>query len=76
MSPCVDLDEDAIAAGPCRNANLNQIPKSRLDTVHADAFPYLRQMKQNEKAFDVVVLDPPKLIPTRGFVCRGTGQIL
>ncbi len=61
---CVDLDEDAIALAQ-RNANMNKIPRDTFDTVHADTFPYLRQMRDNGKTFDVVVLDPPKLIPTR-----------
>lgn len=55
---CVDLDEDAVALAR-RNADLNQ---ARIQTVHADAFGYLRQMRLNGRSFDVVVLDPPKLI--------------
>lgn len=54
----VDLDEDAIALAR-ENANLNQ---SRLNLVHADAFAYLRQMIQNRRQYDVVVLDPPKFV--------------
>jgi 23S rRNA (cytosine1962-C5)-methyltransferase len=61
---CVDLDEDAIALAQ-RNANLNKVPRGTLSTVHSDVFPYLRQMQGGSKRFDVVVLDPPKLIATR-----------
>jgi 23S rRNA (cytosine1962-C5)-methyltransferase len=57
----VDLDEAAIAQAK-RNANLNQ---ARLKFVHTDAFAYARQMQQNGEKWDVVVLDPPKLIFTR-----------
>lgn len=57
----VDLDEEAIAQAR-RNANLNQV---RIRWVHADAFAYARQMQQNGKRWDVVVLDPPKLIRSR-----------
>lgn len=57
----VDLDEDAVAQAR-RNANLNQ---ARIRWVHADAFAFARQMQQNGEQFDVVVLDPPKLIETR-----------
>lgn len=57
----VDLDEAAIALGR-ENANLNQ---TRIDFVHADVFAYLRQMKQNGRMFDAVVLDPPKLAASR-----------
>lgn len=57
----VDLDEKAIAMAR-DNANLNQV---RPALVHADAFGYLRQMGVNGREYGVVVLDPPKLIPSR-----------
>jgi 23S rRNA (cytosine1962-C5)-methyltransferase len=57
----VDLDEAAIALAK-ENANLNQ---ARLEFVHADAFGYLRQMIDNARRYDTVVLDPPKFVPTR-----------
>ena len=58
----VDLDENAIAVAK-ENANLNQ---TRIDFVYADAFTFLRQMIQNGRQFDAVVLDPPKLATYRG----------
>lgn len=54
----VDLDEQAIDTAK-RNGRLN---KSKIRFVHADAFAYMRDMQRNGKTFDVVVLDPPKLI--------------
>lgn len=57
----VDLDEHAIALAR-ENANLNQV---RIEHVHADAFPYLRQMHTNGRQYDVIVLDPPKLAGSR-----------
>lgn len=57
----VDLDEDAIAQAR-RNGHLNG---ARLQWVHCDAFAYARQMQQNHQLWDVVVLDPPKLITSR-----------
>lgn len=54
----VDLDEAAVAIAK-QNANLNQ---ARVHCVHADGFVYLRQMIANAERYDVVVLDPPKLI--------------
>jgi 23S rRNA (cytosine1962-C5)-methyltransferase len=64
----VDLDEDAVAMARA-NANLNQV---RLELVHADAFGYARQMSTNGRSFGVVVVDPPKFIPTRADT--GLGQ--
>ena len=57
----VDLDEKAVAQAK-RNANLNQ---ARIKFVHADAFAYGRQMQRNGETWDVVLLDPPKLILSR-----------
>ncbi len=70
---CVDLDEDAIALAQ-RNANMNKVPRDAFDTVHADSFPYLRQMRENGKIFDVVVLDPPKLIPSQDDFAEGRAK--
>lgn len=58
----VDLDENAIAMAK-RNANINsRRGPLRIDFVHADAFTYARQMIRNGRQFDVVLLDPPKLV--------------
>ncbi len=66
----VDLDEDAVALAK-RNAQLNRISPSRYQSIHADGFAYLRQMKQNGQSYDVVVLDPPKLISGREEFAEG-----
>jgi 23S rRNA (cytosine1962-C5)-methyltransferase len=66
----LDLDEQAIALAQ-RNANLNHISRGVFETVHADSFPYLRQMRQNGRLFDTIVLDPPKFIPTREDFAEG-----
>jgi len=64
---CVDLDEKAVALAR-DNANANQV---RPTFVHSDAFGYMRQMAANGKTFDLVVLDPPKLIPGRLDISSG-----
>lgn len=63
----VDLDETAVVLAH-ENANLNQV---RVDFVHADAFSFVRQMLVNRRAFDVVVLDPPKLAAYRAELEEG-----
>lgn len=63
----VDLDEQAIAQAR-RNANLNHL---RIQWVHCDAFAYARQMQQNRQLWDVVVVDPPKLISSRDEAAQG-----
>ena len=64
----VDLDEKAIAIAR-DNARLNQ---QKVNFVHADAFGYMRDMVANGRTFDVVVLDPPKLIRNRRELEEGT----
>lgn len=58
---CVELDEEASARAR-RNANINSL---RVDTVCADAFPYLRQMAANGARYGLIVLDPYKIIGSR-----------
>lgn len=57
----VDLDQAPLELAR-ENANLNQV---RIKFVHADAFAYMRDMARSGRSYDVVVLDPPKLIRTR-----------
>jgi len=64
---CVELDSDALAQAK-RNANINQV---RIDAVCGDAFMYMRQMIENKKKFDIVILDPYKLISSRDDYERG-----
>ncbi len=64
----VDLDEKAIGLARV-NARMNQ---QNVNFVHADAFGYMRDMIANGRTFDVVVLDPPKLIRNRRELEEGT----
>lgn len=64
----VDLDEEAIQLAR-RNAQLNKVNNIRF--VHADAFSYMRDMQRNGTTFDVVILDPPKLIRNREEMIEG-----
>jgi 23S rRNA (cytosine1962-C5)-methyltransferase len=63
----VDLDEKALAIAK-KNAAINQV---RVKMVHADAFAYMRDMIRNGNRYDVVVLDPPKLIRSRSELEEG-----
>ncbi len=57
----VELDEEPLKLAK-ENAKLNQ---AKINFVQADVFPYMRDMLRNGKKFDVVVLDPPKLLRNR-----------
>ncbi len=64
----VDLDEEPLKLAR-ENANLNQ---ARIRFVQDDAFAYMREMLRLSRAYDVVVLDPPKLIRSRAELEEGT----
>jgi 23S rRNA (cytosine1962-C5)-methyltransferase len=64
----VDLDEEALVMAK-KNSDINDV---RVRYVHADAFAYMRDMARNNKQFDIVVLDPPKLIRSRTELEEGT----
>lgn len=64
----VDLDEKAIAQAK-RNANLNG--QARVSWTHCDAFSFMRQMQRNGRQWDLVNLDPPKLIFSRETEAEG-----
>ncbi|HEY4260953.1 MAG TPA: class I SAM-dependent rRNA methyltransferase [Schlesneria sp.] len=63
----VELDESASALAR-ENAKLNRV---KLSIVQADAFAYMRDMLRNGRKYDVVVLDPPKLIRSRDEIEEG-----
>jgi 23S rRNA (cytosine1962-C5)-methyltransferase len=64
----VDLDEEPLKLAR-ENANLNQ---ARVRFVQDDVFAYMREMLRLDRRFDVVVLDPPKLIRGRDELEEGT----
>ncbi|MGO8688555.1 MAG: class I SAM-dependent rRNA methyltransferase [Thermoguttaceae bacterium] len=64
----VDLDEEPLRIAR-ENANLNHV---RARFVQADAFTYMREMIALGRQFDVVVLDPPKLVRSRAELEDGT----
>jgi 23S rRNA (cytosine1962-C5)-methyltransferase len=68
----VDLDEEPLKLAQ-ENANLNQ---ARCRFVQADAFQYMREMQAQGRQYDVVILDPPKLIRSRMELEEGTKKHL
>jgi 23S rRNA (cytosine1962-C5)-methyltransferase len=64
----VDLDEEPLKTAR-QNAALNGV---RVKFTQADAFAYMRDMLRLGRMFDVVVLDPPKLIRNRAELEEGT----
>ncbi len=64
----VDLDEQPLKTARS-NAQLNGV---KANFVQADAFAYMRDMLRIGRQYDVVVLDPPKLIRNRAEIDEGT----
>jgi len=57
----IDIDEEPLKLAK-ENANLNQV---RIKFAQSDAFAYMRDLLAAKRTFDVVILDPPKLIRNR-----------
>ena len=64
---CVDSSELALDFVK-RNATLNEV---RLETVCADAFEAMKQMREGGQRFDAVILDPPAFIKRKKDIPRG-----
>jgi 23S rRNA (cytosine1962-C5)-methyltransferase len=63
----VELDENPLQLAKS-NANLNQ---AKVSFVQADAFAWMRDIVRNGRQFDVLALDPPKLIHSREEIEEG-----
>jgi 23S rRNA (cytosine1962-C5)-methyltransferase len=58
----VNVDSSADALGLAReNLRRNDLPINAADFVEADVFAYLRQLRAEQRTFDVIIADPPKL---------------
>lgn len=53
------------------NGELNHV-QTPVDAVEGDVFRVLRQYRQEERQFDVVILDPPKFAHAHGQIERAT----
>jgi 23S rRNA (cytosine1962-C5)-methyltransferase len=59
----VDTSADALALGR-ENVSINELPADRSQWLEADVFQALRKFRDENRAFDLIVLDPPKFAPT------------
>lgn len=53
-----------------RNIALNGFDPDKVRTVEADIFQLLRDYRDQEEKFDLVILDPPKFAPTKASLAR------
>ena len=66
---CVDSSAAAVAAIG-RNASRNGLD-GRVSAVRADAFDYLKALREKREHFDVVILDPPAFVKRKKDLSEG-----
>lgn len=59
----VDTSSDALQLAQ-ENLALNNLPIGKASWIEGDVFQVLRQMRDQARAFDLIILDPPKFAPT------------
>ncbi len=57
---CVDSSESAITMAK-KSAELNQVA-DKVQGVRSDVFDFLKQARENNERYDIIILDPPALI--------------
>jgi 23S rRNA (cytosine1962-C5)-methyltransferase len=65
----LDTSEEALAAAR-RNVALNGFDASRAEWLAADVFAHLRKLRDQNRKFGLIVLDPPKFAPTEKHVAN------
>jgi 23S rRNA (cytosine1962-C5)-methyltransferase len=68
----VNIDSSAAALQlATENAHINGIDAGRMENIEADVFRQMREFKRAQRKFDLIVLDPPKLIDSKQAIDRG-----
>ena len=62
----IDASEEALQLAQ-RNVELNGLDASRAEWQCADVFTALRKLRDQNRKFDLIILDPPKFAPTAAF---------
>ncbi|MEO5886506.1 MAG: class I SAM-dependent methyltransferase, partial [Anaerolineales bacterium] len=59
----VDSSADALTLAK-ENVALNELPADRATFIQGDVFQLLRKFRDENRSFDMIILDPPKFAPT------------
>jgi len=62
----IDASEEALQLAQ-RNVELNGLNAARMEWQCADVFAALRKLRDQNRKFDLIILDPPKFAPTAAF---------
>jgi 23S rRNA (cytosine1962-C5)-methyltransferase len=65
----VDSSADALHRAR-EHVDMNGLAQDRCEWVDADVFQYLRKLRDQNRHFDLIVLDPPKFAPTAATAAR------
>lgn len=67
----VESSAEAVALGGI-NLEINGLADSPGQTIIGDVFKVLRQFRDQDRSFDLIIVDPPKLAPTRAQVSKAS----
>ena len=68
----MNIDSSATVLGIAKeNLQLNKLDVSTCEFLEANVFEQLRAYRRQQKQFDLIVLDPPKLIESKEALTRG-----
>ncbi|HJR79037.1 MAG TPA: class I SAM-dependent methyltransferase [Anaerolineales bacterium] len=59
----IDSSGDALALAK-ENVSLNDLPADKVNFIQGDVFQLLRTFRDENRSFDMIILDPPKFAPT------------
>ena len=59
----IDSSADALALAK-ENVALNDLPSEKTNFLEGDVFQLLRKFRDENRSFDMIILDPPKFAPT------------
>jgi 23S rRNA (cytosine1962-C5)-methyltransferase len=69
----LSVDSSADALELCKeNIVLNNLPLARQSTLEGDVFQLLRKFRDENRSFDMIILDPPKFAPTSAHADKAT----
>jgi 23S rRNA (cytosine1962-C5)-methyltransferase len=59
----IDASSDALILAK-ENITLNDLPADKANFIEGDVFQLLRRFRDENRSFDMIILDPPKFAPT------------
>ena len=69
----LSVDSSADALSLCKeNISLNGLPADHQTSLEGDVFQLLRKFRDEARAFDMIILDPPKFAPTAAHAEKAT----